>query len=149
MEQNQVPQAQQGLQQAEQGLQAQEQLYRELARDNIINPSQPPNNNFSGQPNTSPSQATGQPSNQQAGSQVGGGGSPGLRQSLSGGLAEYDQGKIIFNKNWDKVGEQLSNQSKQVKGYDIPPYFRGRIKEYFERIAKERKKAQEGKAEKK
>jgi hypothetical protein len=151
----QIGQAQQALSQAAQGVQAQEQLFREMARDSVVQAgatssgqqSQPGSQSASqpGQPGQS-----GQPSGQSAqasqgglATTVGGGGGSGLRQALNGPHSERAPENVVAAETWDKAGETLQKQSTQVRGYDIPPYFRERIKGYFERIAQERRKAQE------
>lgn len=135
MANGQIPEARQGLAQAAQGMQAQEQLFRDLARSSVIQQGGAPSQQGqTGSPN--PSQSGGMSTT------PGGAGGYGLRQFMGGPHSGRVPEKAIAAENWDKIGEALSMQSRQVRGYDIPPYFRERIKDYFERIAQERRKAQ-------
>jgi len=138
MANGQIPEARQGLAQAARGMQAQEQLFRNLARSSVMQPGGAPSQQ--GQPGSQ----TGASSPSRSGGMStapGGAGGYGLRQFMGGADSGRAPDRAIATESWDKIGEALSKQSKQVRGYDIPPYFRERIKAYFERIAQERRKA--------
>lgn len=137
---SQIPQARQGLSSAMRGAQAQQQLYRDLARDNVTQPGGAPPGPPSGSQSPSPSSQTSQGGGGMTIAR--GGGGSGLRQGLGGAQSGWKPPTAVSEQEWDKVGERLGDQSKQVRGYSIPPYFRTRIKAYFDRIAEERRKAQ-------
>lgn len=118
LQNGQFPQAQQSFNQAAQGLSEQEQTFRDAARNSAIQ---------------SPA---GQGGQRQAGTP----GSGGMRSGMNWAHSTHRPGKVTAKQDWDKFGNSLDNQSRQVRGYNIPPYFRERIKAYFNRIAQERKK---------
>ena len=67
-----------------------------------------------------------------------------MRRQMTGAHSSWELGEVKVEKDWDKVGEKLEQDAKQVKDLHFSPHYRERIKDYFERVALERKKKREG-----